>query len=128
MKVAVIGSRSIVDKNWVFEQITNYIEEELTGTSSITIISGRAKGVDQLAEAYALNYDLDFVGFEPYYRLDPKATFENRYFFIRNTQIVRESDAVLILWDGSSNGTHDVISKCKKWNKKHKIILFETKE
>ena len=41
--------------------------------------------------------------------------------------MVKAADEVLILWDGERRGTKNDINLCKKYNKPHKIVLYEEK-
>ena len=111
MKLCIIGSRSIDKAEFVFPVIEKFIKDHTTG--KITIIAGGAKGVDQLAKAYANSHGLDFVEFLPYHLLD-KVPFSSKYFFIRNKQMIDNADKVLVFWDGKSKGTEYGIKYSQK--------------
>jgi hypothetical protein len=84
------------------------------------IISGGAPGVDRLAEQYAQEENLRLTVLRPDYRL-----FDRTAPLVRNGEIVRRADYVLILWDGVSRGTLNVIMTCLKTNKPHKLLLVQ---
>lgn len=111
MKLCILGSRSIDKAEFVFPVIERFIKDHTTG--KITIIAGGAKGVDQLAKAYANSHGLDFVEFLPYHLLD-KVPFSSKYFFIRNKQMIDNADKVLVFWDGKSKGTEYGIKYSQK--------------
>lgn len=111
MKLCIIGSRSIDKAEFVFPVIEKFIKDHTTG--KITIIAGGAKGVDQLAKAYANSHGIDFVEFLPYHLLD-KVPFSSKYFFIRNKQMIDNADKVLVFWDGKSKGTEYGIKYSQK--------------
>ena len=111
MKLCIIGSRSIDKAELVFPAIEKFIKDHTTG--KVTIISGGAKGVDQLSKKYAETNKIDFVEFLPYHLLD-KVSFSSKYFFIRNKQMIDNADKVLVFWDGKSKGTEYGIKYSQK--------------
>jgi predicted Rossmann fold nucleotide-binding protein DprA/Smf involved in DNA uptake len=125
MKLAVIGSRSITDKEWVFRQIMEYINST---SKPVTIISGGAEGVDSLAKDYAKWEGRDFIMFQPYFLLDKQVEFSNRHFFTRNRQIVFNADEVLVLWDGVSRGTKYTADYAKKTGKPVTVIEYKKED
>lgn len=104
MKLAIVGSRGIKDIN-----LDEYILENVT-----EIVSGGAKGVDQIAKQYALEKGLKYKEFLPEYE-----KFGRSAPLKRNLQIIEYADELLIFWDGISKGTEYVIKNAKK----HKLIL-----
>lgn len=100
MRVAIVGSRSItMDAYPILDQFMP------KGTSEI--VSGGAKGADELAEEYARQNHLPIKIFRPNYdRYHKSAPLQ------RNLAIIRYSDFVLALWDGRSRGTANVITNC----------------
>lgn len=125
MKVAIVGSRSITDRDYV-----TYHLDMLLGTDKhdshvclpITVLSGGASGVDTIAREWAEAYGFDFVLFKPYHMIDDKAAYSPRYFFTRNKQIVDNADKVIVFWDGVSTGTKHVIEYSKKRGKPLEVI------
>ena len=111
MKVAVVGSRSLDDTH--FPLLEKYIPP---GVSEI--ISGGASGADKLAERFADEENLLLTIIRPDYK-----TYERMAPLIRNGEIVEKSDFTLILWDGSSRGSLNVIMTCIKINKPFRVIL-----
>lgn len=112
MRIAVVGSRSITDVEWVFTILDRFIKE--MSPFKPTIVSGGAVGVDEIAKLYAKKRGYDFVEYLPYFLLDTTVPFTSRYFFIRNKQIVQNSDKVLAIWDGKSKGTEHTIKYAQK--------------
>jgi len=115
MKLAVIGSRTIKDYIFVENKLCEIIEKY---NEIDTIISGGAKGVDSLAEKFANEYGLKTIIFKPDWKKFGKGAG-----FIRNKQIIENSDIVVAFWDGKSNGTKHSIELAKKMNKK--LIVFK---
>ena len=91
----------------------------------VTIISGGAKGVDTLACEWAKINKKDFILFKPYHLIDNSVTYQPRYFFTRNKQIIDNSDVVIVFWDGKSKGTKDAMKQARKQGKELKVITLD---
>lgn len=114
MKVCIIGSRSL-DKTEVVVPIINKFFEEQT-TPPQVIISGGAKGVDQISQAYAKENSIDLIQFLPYHLIDTTASFNSKYFFVRTKQMISNADKVLAIWNTKSKGTEYGIKLAQKNN------------
>lgn len=119
-RLLVCGSRTITDKNWIYSQIEVYWYENLACYSDPIMIEGAAKGVDLIAKAYAIENDWKVEEYPAAWDIYGKSAG-----YIRNDIMVKKADEVLILWDGKSKGTKHSINFCKKYNKPHKIVLYE---
>lgn len=120
MKVAIVGSRSYKD----YDSFCTQLKEVLVSSNvkDPVIISGGALGVDSMAKKYAKEHMLDFIEFNPYFKLDKTSAFSPRHFFVRNRQIVYNSDLVIAFWDGESRGTEHSIRYAQKLERKLIII------
>ena len=112
MKVCIIGSRSLDKAEVVVPIIDKFFKDHTTKPQ--VIISGGAKGVDQMSELYAEQNGLDFVQILPYHLLDTTAEFNSKYFFIRTKQMISNADKVLAIWDTKSKGTEYGIKLAQK--------------
>jgi len=110
MKLAILGSRSIVDDAWSLKAVDKIVTE----LSPTCILMGSAKGPDPVISHYAQSHDIDIVRFLPYHLVDPTANFNSKYFFIRTKQIVNNADHLLALWDTKSHGTQYAIRYAQK--------------
>lgn len=131
MKIAVIGSRSITDKDWVnYHLDENLIIGSIGDWTKDTILSGGAIGVDTLAHEWAKENGVDFVLFKPYHLLDNSVMYNPRYYFVRNKQLVDNADSVIAFLDTSvpSNGTKDVIKYSRKRGKPLLVIEWNEEE
>lgn len=112
MNLGVVGSRSITDSSTVEQAIQSSPWYQSRGMIppeewGMTIVSGGADGVDTRAEEFAENLGLPTQIIEPDY-----SDWSNEHpAKARNTEIVKESDAIVAVWDGRSNGTRDTIDK-----------------
>lgn len=123
MRLAITGSRSIQDKDWV-----NFHLDSLYGANStepvptLTILSGGAKGPDTFAREWANNEGHDFILFKPYHLIDNQVEYMPRFFFSRNKQIVDNCDELIAFWDGQSSGTRHAIEYAQKVGKVVTVI------
>ncbi len=107
MKVAVIGSRTLYVAN-----LEHYLPENTT-----EIVSGGARGIDACARIYALVNDVKITEFLPEYD-----KYGKRAPLVRNIEIIKYADTVIVFWDGKSRGTAYVIENCKKMGVPVKIF------
>jgi hypothetical protein len=106
MRVVIAGSRSIDS----YYQVHLAIKE--SGFEIDTIISGTAAGVDLQGEAYGKEHDIPVER----YPADWK-THGKKAGFIRNAEMNNVSDATIVVWDGSSNGSKMMAEITERSNK-----------
>jgi len=120
MKLAIVGSRTFDDSfslvEWLHFFIVGY---ENLWEEKIEVISGGAKGADQMARKASLIAELKYTEFSADWDKHGKSAG-----FIRNQQIIDACDMVLAFWDGKSKGTQDTINKAKKAKKPTFIVYF----
>jgi len=114
MKVCIIGSRSLDKAEVVFPIIERFLKEHSIGNP--VFLLGSAKGVDPLAKKFAEARGIDVIEFLPYHLIDPSASFDSKYFFVRTKQMIDNADKVLAIWDTRSNGTEYGIKYSQKRN------------
>lgn len=116
MRIGVIGSRSFND----FE----LMRKELDKIPNITlIVSGGASGADILAERYAKNRRIPTKIFYPDWK-----KFGKRAGYLRNSDIVRNSERIIAFWNGVSSGTRDSIKKATELGIPVTVITFKENE
>lgn len=109
MKIAIVGSRSILDEKLVVDFILECHEFD---TEYDKIISGGAKGVDTIAENFAKKYNIKTIIYKPEWD-----KYGKRAGFIRNSDIINACDKCICIWDGISKGTEHDIELCKQMSK-----------
>lgn len=114
MKVAVIGSRKFTNTQLLESILDNY------KTQITCIISGGARGADQLAESWATTNNIKTMIFKPDW-----SSFGKSAGYRRNIEIVKNCDLCIAFWDGESKGTAHSISLCKQHDKKIHVIYFK---
>lgn len=102
MKVIIAGSRTITDQNLlntVIEQSRLLITE---------VVSGGAEGVDTLGEVWARSQNIRITRFLPDW--DRNGTAAG---ILRNIEMAKYADALIVLWDGESRGTKHMIDHAR---------------
>jgi hypothetical protein len=115
MRIIVAGSRSF-DCYWLLESKLDFY---IGGHQLVQIVSGTARGADQLGERYAENRGLSIERFPADWDKHGK-----RAGYVRNEQMARYATHAVILWDGSSRGTASMIKLCKTYNLKYRVVLY----
>lgn len=119
VKVAISGSRAITDKKFIFEQLDYYLSR-LMKDHEVVIVHGNAKGVDYIANDWAIDRGLKTVIFEPdYSKYLPKVAPIKR-----NEQIIAEAGYLIAITTGSK-GTANTIKRAEKKGIPIKIINYE---
>ena len=95
MKIAIIGSRFIENKAWVFDLIGHVVDA--AGAARISLVSGGSEGVDSFVHGWATENGYDSYMFKPHFLLDSKAPYSPRDFFTRYRQVVDNADKVIIV-------------------------------
>jgi predicted Rossmann fold nucleotide-binding protein DprA/Smf involved in DNA uptake len=103
--VAVVGSRNYSNLSAVKEFISQL-------PKGCTVISGGARGVDQMADHAAKEQGIPTVIYPANWEKFGKSAG-----IIRNKQIVEQADVVVAFYDGSSRGTAHTISVARKLGK-----------
>jgi hypothetical protein len=115
MRTIIAGSRGVADFDLLKETISK-IDWKIT-----TVLSGTARGVDQLGEQYARDNKIPLERYPAKWNLYGKAAG-----FRRNQQMAIHADALIALWDGESRGTKHMIDIAKEHNLK--IYVLNTKK
>ncbi len=107
MRVIIAGSRSITDPKHIAEAVR---QSEFPITE---VVSGGARGVDRLGEAWARKHGIPVTVFPADWERHGRAAGP-----LRNTQMAEYGEALIAVWDGKSRGTLDMIRKAKKYGLK----------
>ncbi len=114
MKLGVVGSRDWKD----FDFMKRTIDETVKEFPSIdTLISGGAKGVDQVAADYGRQIGLKVLEYLP----DFSHGYSPGEYHKRNERIAKDSDLVLAFQVGQSRGTQSTINFCRKYKTEVRI-------
>jgi len=116
MKLAVIGSRNFDN----YSLMKSYLDKIHSVEPITEIVSGGAKGADKLSENWAKLNNIKTNIFLPNWNRYKKAAG-----YIRNVDIIKNSDKVIAFWDGKSKGTKHSIDIAEKQGKKCKIVYTD---
>lgn len=116
MKIIIAGGRSFKDYELLKRELDEYLGI-MPGDHSI--ISGCARGADSLGEQYAKENNLPLIKMPADWKTHGKSAG-----YIRNSDMAKIADAVVVFWDGKSKGTKHMIDIAKKLALKVKIVRF----
>lgn len=102
MKTIIAGSRTLTDISQVQRAITD------SGFEITEVVSGKARGADTLGEMMARRLRLPVKEFPADWSKGPSAGP------IRNRQMADYADALLLIWNGKSKGSADMLREAKK--------------
>ncbi len=114
IKLAVIGSRTFND----YELLKKSILENYDINFIKLIISGKARGADELSEIFADEFNIAKKIFPADWSLGRFAGY------LRNKDIINNATHVIGFWNGQSKGTANSLKLAKEQNKPTIIIKF----
>jgi len=132
MRIIIAGSRDFYNYQILKSHCINIIDElywlgrieEYMGMPNIEIISGTARGADQLGERFATERNFDLHRMPANWDVDGKSAGYKRN--ERMAQYAKEDDGVLIaFWDGKSKGTKHMIDMAKKYELQTFVVGFD---
>ena len=104
MRVIIAGSRQVTN----YKALKAAIDTCPWKDKIDVVISGTARGADQLGERWARENNIPCMRFPADWRLLGKAAGP-----IRNAQMANVGEGLIALWDGKSRGTHNMIETAK---------------
>lgn len=117
MKTIIAGGREIKEYSYVLEAIERSgWKEQIT-----LVLSGTARGVDKMGEFWADENGIPVRRFKPDYMThgSPAALH------IRNANMAKLADALILIWDGQSKGSASMLAKAQAKNLKVYQFLVE---
>lgn len=115
MKVAIVGSRSFSDYDFLVREVKSAVS-----VSDITaIVSGGARGADSHGARFGQDHDIPTEIYMADWQKHGKSAG-----FIRNSEIVKNSDIIIAFWDGESKGTLDTMKKGNKYGVPVWVICY----
>lgn len=112
-RLAIIGTRVFTDYE-LLETTLNEYKDQIS-----LVVSGGAEGADTLGEYWANENNIKTKIFYPNWN-----KYGKRAGYLRNKEIVENSDAVIAFWDGKSRGTQHSFTLCEQLKKPLKIIRY----
>ena len=108
MKLIIAGSRSLDHIGLANAAVTRYLLEDKISE----IVSGGARGIDQVAIDYACEQGYPSKVFPADWDQYGRSAG-----YIRNVEMATYADALLAIWDGHSKGTLHMINAMHKQDK-----------
>lgn len=116
MIIAVVGSRGFDDY-----ELLKYKLDKIHNRKPITkFVSGGAIGADKLGEQWTKENNIETLIFYPDWK-----KYGKKAGFLRNEDIIKNSDVVVAFWNGSSKGTKHSIDLAKKQKKPCLIVNYD---
>ena len=126
LRIIIAGSRDFNDYKLLKTSIRDILKNiSLDDINKIKIISGTARGADQLGERFAKQFKLDVVKFPADWD-----RFGKRAGYIRNEEMAKYSvkdnnyGMLVAFWDGKSRGTKHMIDLAKKHGLEVHVVKF----
>jgi hypothetical protein len=118
MKIGIIGSRTFNNYELLKEVMSDYIYQGSLLDCEL-VVSGGANGADKLGERWAKENGIPTLIFKPDWGKYGKSAG-----FIRNEDIIKNSDFVVAFWDEVSKGTKSSIDLAMKHDIPVRIVTF----
>ncbi len=116
VRMTVTGSRSIIDGNFIFKCLDDFVTHYGLEFDKLVLNSGTAKGVDTIAEVWATVRGVKVERFPADWK-----TFGKSAGMIRNKIMVDNCQYVCGIWDQKSRGTKGCIDYAKEQRKVVKV-------
>lgn len=110
MKVIIAGSRNVEDYSLVVKTVAS------SGYDITEVVCGMATGVDTLGERWAVANNIPVKEMPADWNRHGKAAGP-----IRNKQMAEYADAAIVIWDGKSPGSRNMIENMIRRNKPYHI-------
>lgn len=129
LRVIIAGSREFNDYELLKREVSGIIQYDHRPKELIKIISGTARGADQLGERFGTECGYEVKRFPADW-----THLKNRAGYERNKQMAQyavedHNDGVLIaLWDGESKGTRHMINLAEEFGLDTYVIRYKELE
>ena len=117
-RVIVAGSRHFSDFDLMVERCDFFLKDKLA-SHEVVIISGTARGADELGEKYASLRGLSVKRFRPDWN-----GLGNMAGIVRNAQMLENADSAIVFWDGVSRGSQHMMTITKRSGKPLRVVRF----
>jgi hypothetical protein len=132
MRLIIAGSRNFNDYQYLREMAMGVVNDYISETEAfsgeggyaldkyITIISGTARGADQLGEKFAKEEGLGLEQYPAKWDIYGKSAG-----YRRNEQMAKTGTHLLAFWDGKSRGTKHMIDLAQYHGLKINVVRFK---
>ena len=121
LRIIVAGSRAFNDYDILETTLLDYLKEN---NDNVTIISGAARGADQLGERFARQHGYNLKCFPAQWDVYGRSAGP-----IRNKDMAEyaaeECGVLFAFWDGKSRGTKSMIDLAKKYGLEVHVVRYD---
>lgn len=117
-RIIIAGSRTFTDYELLaakMNALTKYLD-----FTEVEVISGEAKGADELGERWGLDNNVPVKRFPAQWDKLGRGAGH-----IRNTQMLEHCTHVVVFWDGHSRGSADMIRKTRAAGKPLRVVRYK---
>ena len=118
-RVIIAGTRSFNDYDLLRDSCNNLLSEKQR-THTVVVISGTARGADQMGERYARERGFQLRRFPADWEQYGKSAGH-----IRNAKMADNADALIAFWDGESKGTKNMIDNARRKGLALRVIQYK---
>ena len=118
-RVIIAGTRSFNDYELLRDSCNNLLSEKQR-THTVVVISGTARGADQIGERYARERGFQLRRFPAKWEQYGKSAGH-----IRNAKMADNADALIAFWDGESKGTKNMIDNARRKGLEVRVVLYK---
>lgn len=118
-RVIIAGTRSFNDYELLRTSCNNLLSEKQR-THTVVVISGTARGADQMGERYARERGFQLRRFPADWEQHGKSAGH-----IRNAKMADNADALIAFWDGQSRGTKNMIDNARRKGLAVRVIQYQ---
>ena len=118
-RVIIAGTRSFNDYELLRDLCNNLLSEKQR-THTVVIISGTARGADQMGERYARERGFQLRRFPADWEQYGRSAGH-----IRNAKMADNADALIAFWDGESKGTKNMIDNARRKGLAVRVIQYQ---
>ena len=115
MKVIIAGGRDFDD----YKRLCAVCDFVLSKVEKVEIVSGVARGADELGERYTQSKGFPVQYFPAKWKVHGKKAGP-----IRNTAMAKYADALIAFWDGKSRGTKHMIDQATRQQLKIRVFRY----
>jgi hypothetical protein len=119
MRLIIAGGRNFDDYFLLEQEVLLFLKDLEQPLFGVTIVSGGAKGADQLGEQFAKDNNLVVIQYLANWNLYGKSSG-----YKRNVRMAENADACICFWDGESKGTQHMINIAREHHLSLKIVTY----
>jgi hypothetical protein len=117
LRVIVAGGRDFTNYPLLKQKLIYYLQNY--SYADIEIVSGTARGADQLGERFAKEMGCSIKRFPANWD-----KYGKRAGYIRNKQMAEYADVCVVFWDGRSRGSKLMIDLAKEYGLPLRVVYY----